>query len=332
MNWNSSTIENKIGLQFKNNKLLRLALIHPSYAQQINEPDETNERLAFLGKTILNLTCINYLYLNCPYLSITKWSQLQEKIVDEERLTKIWFNLGLGETCPFLGLKEDRYTLRQKKKVIFADAFFALIGAIYMDRGFAQVHTWISKKLIAPLLETHLKKDQERITPEKHLEFLGGMLLKAITADTVYRYLPHAEVKYLSVISKNMESKPLQEDYFQQLNEKDWLLIPLDLKENIKKSFKNFLGAVYLYFTVKINTKKYNVRKEKQPKNTLRETREWFVERFIDHEELLKDTITLMLKDNKPQKWIIRYVMGYESNKYQEGREKFHELMEEKNL
>ncbi|GEM_PF-854575 len=332
MNWNPSQLENKIGLQFKNNKLLRQALIHPSYAQQINEPEEDNQRLAFLGRAILNLATVNYFYQNCPYLSIIKWSQLQEKIVDEDRLTKIWFNLGLGESYPFLGLKEDRYTLRQKKKIIFADALFALIGSIYEDRGFAQVQTWINKKLIAPLLETHLKKDQERITPEKQLEFLGGMLLKVITADTVYRYLPYVDVKYLSHISKTIQSKSQQEDYFQQLNEKDWILINQDLKENIKKSFKSFLGAIYLHFNAKSNYKKYNVKKEQQPKNTLRDTREWFVEKFIDHEELLKDAITLLLKDEKPQKWIIRYVMGYESNKYQEGREKFHELMEEKNL
>lgn len=327
MNWNPSLIENKIGLQFKNNKLLRLALIHPSYAIQINEPEEDNERLAFLGKAVLNLTTVNYLYQNCPYLSITKWSQLQEKIADEERLTKIWFNLGLGESYPFLGLKEDRYTLKQKKKIIFTDALFALIGSIYIDRGFNQVQTWVNKKLIEPLLQAHLKKDQERITPDKQLEYLGSMLLKAICAEVVYRNLPYVSVKYLTNLTKNIQSKSQQDYYFQELNEKDWNLVNPDLKDTIKKSFKSFLGAIYLHFNVKSNYKKYNVKKEQQIKYTVTETKEWFEEKFIDREELLKEGITLLLKDEKPQKWIIRYVMGYESNKYQEGREKFHELI-----
>lgn len=327
MNWNPSLFENKIGLQFKNNKLLRLALIHPSYAIQINEPDEDNERLAFLGKAILNLTTVNYFYQNCSYLSITKWSQLQEKIGDEERLTKIWFNLGLGENYPFLGLKEDRYTLRQKKKIIFTDALFALIGSIYLDRGFNQVQTWVNKKLIDPLLQTHLKKDQERITPDKQLEYLGSMLLKAISAEIVYRYLPYVGVKYLSNLSKDIQSKLQQDDYFQQLDEKDWNLINPDLKETIKKSFKGFLGAIYLHFNVKGNYKKYNVKKEQVMKYSLIETRDWFIQKFIDEDEILREAITLLLKDEKPQKWIIHYVMGYESNKYQEGREKFHELI-----
>ena len=318
MTWNASKIENKIGLRFKKNQLLKLALIHPSYAQQINQPDDDNERLAVLGKEILNLATINYLYHNCHYLSTKKWSQLQEKLISDEKLTKVWFNLGLGEAYPFLGLKDDRYTLRKKRNNPFDDALEALVGAIYLDRDFSQSQTWINKKLISPLLENHLKQNQERINPEKQLEFLGSTLLQTITVDAIYRYLPYINPKYITNLSKKIQSKTQQNNYFKKLSDDDWNLINIDLKSYIKKSFKSFLAAVYLQYSLKTN------------KFLLRQTREWFFKKFIDEDELLKDAITLLLKDEKPQKWIIHNVMGYESKKYNEGRERFHELMDEK--
>ena len=55
-------------------------------------------------------------------------------------------------------------------------------------------------------------------------------------------------------------------------------------------------------------------------------TSNWFVERLLDEDEVLRRAIALLLEDGKPQKWIIRHVMGYESKDYHEGRERFNAL------
>jgi hypothetical protein len=57
-------------------------------------------------------------------------------------------------------------------------------------------------------------------------------------------------------------------------------------------------------------------------------TSNWFVERFLDEDEILRRAIALLLEDGKPQKWIIRHVMGYESKDYHEGRERFNAVIE----
>ena len=64
-------------------------------------------------------------------------------------------------------------------------------------------------------------------------------------------------------------------------------------------------------------------------KSSFNRTSQWFVGKFVDEEEVLRKTILLLLKDGKPQKWIIRYVMCYESKDYHAGRDRFNELLEE---
>mgnify|MGYP001793996004 CR=1 FL=1 len=104
MDWKPEPVEAKIGVQFKNRETLHLALINRSYAQQVSEPDTNNERLQFVGNAILNFVITDYLYQNCPYLEVSNWSALRDKLLESERLTKLWFQLGLGEAYPFLAL------------------------------------------------------------------------------------------------------------------------------------------------------------------------------------------------------------------------------------
>ena len=317
MEWNQSRVEDKIGIKFKKSEILFLALIHPSYAQQTGDPENNNQRLELLGEAILNLVVVDYLYNNCPYLEVSKLSALRDKLVEEERLTKLWFQLGLGDAYPFLGLKDDRYLLRQRRKNPFQDALKALVGAIHIDRGFSQARNWLKKHLIAPLLERHLKKIKERSSVDKQLKFLGNPLLKAIETDYLYRHFPEVEPSKLINLSKKLVSKERRTDYLNQLQTEDWTLITQEYENVSKKSFNALLAAIYLNFG------------SGKSKSDFKKTGDWFAERFVDDEEILKSAITLLLKDGKPQKWIIRNVMGYESKRYNEGKERFKELMGE---
>jgi dsRNA-specific ribonuclease len=319
MQWNSKAVEDKIGIQFKRSEILFLALVHPSYAQQNNKIDEDNQRLVSLGDTVLNLVIVDYLYYNFAHLEVTKLEQLRDKLVESSRLTKLWFQLGLGDAYPFVLLKEDRYTLSQGRDNPFQEALKALIGAIYLDRGFVQTRNWLTKYLLLPLLERHLKQDRERLYPNKQLQFLGEALFKAVVIDYLYRHLPYVSPNRLTAISKELMSQERRSEYIKQLNDRDWDLITKDNEKFPRSSFKTVLAAIYLQFA-------------SSSKDGFRQTCQWFVERYVDGDEVLRRAIALLLKDGKPQKWIIRNVMGYESKDYQKGKDRFHELMEDRSL
>ncbi|MEM8780480.1 MAG: ribonuclease III, partial [Cyanobacteria bacterium P01_G01_bin.49] len=72
MQWNSDVVQKKISFNFKNTDLLFLSLTHSSYAKQINQPENDNERLEYLGETLADLIIIDYLYCHFPYLTISK--------------------------------------------------------------------------------------------------------------------------------------------------------------------------------------------------------------------------------------------------------------------
>jgi ribonuclease III len=315
MEWNPELVEAKIGIQFKTSDTLHLALIHRSYAQQISEPDTNNERLQFLGEPILNFVITDYLYHNCPYLEVTNLSALRDKLLEEERLTKLWFQLGLGEAYPFLALGEQRHRLQQQRHNPFEQAFVALVGAIYVDKGFWQTRNWLIKHLIDPLLKRHLKKDQERSHPKKQLKFLSDSLFRAIITDYLYRRLPGVSTNRLTAMYRELVNSDRLVEYTRKITPEslnDWQ--QLEIQTFI--SCKVLLSAIYL----QLNTS--------EDKRCFSKTEEWFVKYLLDEDEVLRKAITLLLEDGKPQKWIIRQVMGYESKDYNEGRDHFNAVME----
>ena len=315
MKWNPSPVEDKIGIHFKHDRTLRLALIHPSYAKQIKDPENDNKRLEFLGETILNLVIVEYLYLHFPHFKIGKLQALRDKLSDSERLTKLWYDLQLGDAYPFLGLKEERHRLRIKQQNPFEQAFKALVGAICIDRGFSQARNWLHKYLIVPLLKRYLKEPEECLTPLKHLQFLGDSVFKAIVTNYLYRHILSVNQSTLKSLSRKLLSQESQTKYLSQLTTEDWNAIAQDEGKLAKKSFKALLATIYLQFNA-VNSK-----------DSFRQTGIYFTEHFVDNDAVLQDAIASLLKAGKPQKWIIHNVMGYPSKEYNKGRERFYELM-----
>lgn len=317
MKWNPEPIEKRIKLYFKDNELLRLALIHRSYAQLIGVPEHDNQRLEFLGEAMLNLIITDYFYHNFGHMEINKLKAVREKLTTGERLTTLWHNLDLGGAYPFLGLKEERHRLRVKPKNPFADALEALIGAISLDRGFSQARNWTVKNLIAPVLEKHLKDNQERLDPQKQRNLLSNALLRAIVSNYLYNHLPSVETRRLKSLCKEIIATKRVAEYNGQLKGEDLKILEEKLDKVPAKPFKALLATIYLDYNT-ANTK-----------SSFNRTSQWFVEKFIDKEEVLRKAVLLLLKDGKPQKWIIRHVMGYESKDYHAGRDRFNELLEE---
>lgn len=129
--------------------LLELAFTHRSYAYEAGLT-ETNERLEFLGDSVLGLVVTEELYRQFPDLTESRLSPLRSGIVNMRALADIARTLELGK---FIRLgKGEEVTNGRDKNSLLADALEALIGAIYLTVGFEKTSTCI-KALIAPTLE-----------------------------------------------------------------------------------------------------------------------------------------------------------------------------------
>jgi ribonuclease III len=311
-NWDSSKVEQKISINFKYDQTLRLALIHPSYAKLINDPEINNQRLEYLGETILNLVIVDYIFENFAHFQIGKLQALRDKLTESERLTKLWYDLQLGEAYPFLDLKEERHRLRVKQNNPFEQGLKALVGAIYVDRGFAQTRNWLQKHLIVPLLKRYLKPELETDPSAKHLELLGEALLQGVAINYLYHHILQASPSKLKSLAKKLTSKDSQNTYLKQIPDAAWSEIIA--AESKPKSLKTLLAKLYLQLNAE------------NSKSSFRKTSIWIAEYCFNDDEIMQQAITLLLGEGKSQKWIIHNVMGYPNHKYSEGREKFYEL------
>lgn len=142
-----SLIEKNINLQFDNTGLLKLALTHSSYANErkINKI-ECNERLEFLGDAILELITSDFLYSKYPKMPEGQLSKLRASLVCEESLAESAKEIGLGD-CIYLG-KGEEATGGRLRASITSDAFEALIGAIYLDKGYDAAKEFVLKYVL----------------------------------------------------------------------------------------------------------------------------------------------------------------------------------------
>ncbi len=129
---------------FHDATLLHRALTHASYTNE--HPDQPhNEGLEFLGDAVLDLVVAEWLYTHFPDLSEGRWTTLRAALVRAEALAHFAERFCLGDHLR-LGRGEAESGGRQRTTIL-ADAFEALLGALYLDQGLAAV-----RDLIAPLL------------------------------------------------------------------------------------------------------------------------------------------------------------------------------------
>ena len=151
----SFMIENlakKLGIKFNNNGLLKQALTHRSYLNENRgKKMEHNERLEFLGDAVLELVVTEYLYQNYSNQEgeLTNW---RAALVNGEMLSKISKDLGVEEFL--LMSKGEAKDTGRARQYLLANAFEAIVGAIYLDQekqGFAQARKFIEKNLLGKL-------------------------------------------------------------------------------------------------------------------------------------------------------------------------------------
>ena len=145
------SIEQIIGQKPKNDLLYQLAFRHTSASKQtkIDGFKESNERLEFLGDAVLGMVVAEYLFKKYPFKDEGFLTEIRSRIVNRESLNIVARKIGLDKLIEFDGQRNFHRTS------MFGDAMEALIGAIYLDKGFL----FTKKFIISKLLSNHFDLD-----------------------------------------------------------------------------------------------------------------------------------------------------------------------------
>ena len=138
-------LQEKIGYTFNNKKLLEESLTHKTYAFEANMPLEYNERLEFLGDSILNFIVAEQLYKSNRYFSEGELTRRRSIGVNNNFLANTAKNLGIGKFL-LLGKGEIKQN-GASNRTNLANSLEALIGAVYLDSDMSTVRKFILDKI-----------------------------------------------------------------------------------------------------------------------------------------------------------------------------------------
>ncbi len=157
--------QNVIGYEFRQAGLLQQALTHSSYANEKRmKKHSDNERLEFLGDAVLEIISSEYLYHHFPDLPEGELTKMRASLVCEPTLAYCTKDLRLGEYL-LLGRGEDRTGGRTRSSIL-SDALEAVIGAIYLDGGFASAKEFVLKYILTDIAHKQLFFDSKTILQE----------------------------------------------------------------------------------------------------------------------------------------------------------------------
>ena len=158
-------LEQKIGYHFHDTNMLMQAMCHSSYANEHKpQPLHDNERLEFLGDAVLEVISSDFLYHHYPDMPEGKLTKLRASIVCEPTLAMCAREFGLEEFL-LLGKGEEHTGGRQRNSIV-SDAMEALIGAIYLDGGFANAKEFVEKYVLTDIEHKKLFYDSKTILQE----------------------------------------------------------------------------------------------------------------------------------------------------------------------
>ena len=157
-------LENKIGYTFHNKELMENAMRHSSFANENRKKLKDNERLEFLGDAVLELSSSEFIFKNYPDMPEGDMTKLRASIVCEPTLAQCAAQIELGS---FLRLgKGEELTGGRFRDSIVSDAMEALIGAIYLDGGFASAKEFVVNYILNDIENKKLFYDSKTILQE----------------------------------------------------------------------------------------------------------------------------------------------------------------------
>lgn len=143
-----SELEAILGFEIKNKSHYIRALIHRSFLEYMEADDDSNERLEFLGDSVLSLVVAEYLFENFPDKDEGFLTKVRAKLVNRLALSDSAESMGLQKFILVSKNLSDRFSAASK--TVLSDALEALIGAIYLDHGLQTCKNFIQRVLIDP--------------------------------------------------------------------------------------------------------------------------------------------------------------------------------------
>lgn len=135
-------LQNVLGIKPGNYSLYYTALSHRSVKENA---DENNERLEFLGDAVLSTVIADYLFKRYPYKGEGFLTEMRSKMVNRQQLNEIALKMGVKKLT--LYNKFDNFL---KGSQIFGNTLEALVGAVYLDKGYKKTQSWIVRQIILP--------------------------------------------------------------------------------------------------------------------------------------------------------------------------------------
>lgn len=169
-------LEQKLGTQFKNKDFLKEALTHRSYLNE--NPSWSaphNERLEFLGDAVLELAVTENLFNRFPDYPEGQLTSLRAALVNYQTMANAARNIDLGNFI--LLSRGEAKDMGRAREVILANAMEALIGAVYLDAGYAKTKEFIEKFVISLYLDQIIKNNLYK-DPKSQLQEIAQEKLK----------------------------------------------------------------------------------------------------------------------------------------------------------
>ncbi len=194
--------QDRIGYHFQNQRLLTQALTHSSYSNERRMSKlANNERLEFLGDAVLELTSSEFLFQKYPKYPEGELTRLRASLVCEQTLAFCTRELELGKYL-LLGKGEDMTGGRERKSIL-SDALEAVIGAIYLDGGFANAKEFILKFVLNDIEHKQLFFDSKTILQEvvqgNYKGELGYQLIEESGPDHDKKYVVEVRIDEQSI-------------------------------------------------------------------------------------------------------------------------------------
>ncbi|HNP54249.1 MAG TPA: ribonuclease III [Ferruginibacter sp.] len=139
-------LNNVLGFTPGNLSLYRTALSHRSVREGA---DENNERLEFLGDAVLSSIIAHYLFRKYPYKGEGFLTEMRSKMVNRQKLNEIALKMGLKKITFY-----NKFDNALKISQIFGNTLEALIGAVYLDKGYRKTQQWVEEYIIYPHMFT----------------------------------------------------------------------------------------------------------------------------------------------------------------------------------
>ncbi len=200
MNKNDYTeFEKTIKYEFKDKEKLKLAFTHSSYANEHKKnKSECNERLEFLGDSVLSLVVSEYIYNNFPQMPEGELTKFRASLVCEGTLAELSRTINLGENL-LLG-KGEEGTGGRTRDSILADAFEAVIGAVFLDGGIDEAKSYIMR-IMMPEIDI-MKKSFRTLDCKTSLqEFIQKTSKSAVLYSIIAEKGPDHDKLFVSEVS-----------------------------------------------------------------------------------------------------------------------------------